>query len=105
MEAWAAKHLVPAGRAYRDANYEAHRLCLEVVKLLPDDDQAGAQILQFAGSLLKYRDPPAAQLAYRELAIRFRGTTLGAEARRKHWFAKFAADPDSDWVLKLSKLK
>lgn len=105
VEAWAAKHLVPAGRVYRDANYEAHRLCLEAVKLLPDDDLAGAQILQFAGSLLKYRDPPAAQPAYRELATRFRGTPLGAEARRKHWFSKFAADPDSDWVLKLSKLK
>ncbi len=105
VEAWAAKHLVPAGRAYRDANYEAHRLCLEAVKLLPDDDLAGAQILQFAGSLLKYRDPPAAQPAYRELATRFRGTPLGAEARRKHWFSRFAAEPDSDWVLKLSKLK
>lgn len=105
VEVWAAKHLVPAGRAYRDANYEAHRLCLEAVKQLPDDDLAGAQILQFAGSLLKYRDPPAAQPAYRELATRFRGTPLGAEARRKHWFPKFAAEPDSDWVIKLSKLK
>jgi hypothetical protein len=105
VEAWAAKHLVPAGRVYRDASYEAHRLCLEAVKLLPDDDLAGAQILQFAGSLLKYRDPPAAQPAYRQLATRFRGTPLGAEARRKHWFSRFAAEPDSDWVLKLSKLK
>jgi hypothetical protein len=105
VEAWAAKHLVPAGRVYRDASYETHRLCLEAVKLLPDDDLAGAQILQFAGSLLKYRDPPAAQPAYRQLATRFRGTPLGAEARRKHWFSRFAAEPDSDWVLKLSKLK
>jgi len=105
VEAWAAKHLVPAGRVYRDAQYEAHRLALEAVKLLPDDDLAGAQILQFAGSLLKYRDPPAAQPAYRQLATRFRGTPLGAEARRKHWFSKFAGEPDSDWVLKLSKLK
>lgn len=105
VEAWAAKHLVPAGRVYRDASYEAHRLCLEAVKLLPDDDLAGAQILQFAGSLLKYRDPPAAQPAYRQLATRFRGTPLGVEARRKHWFSRFAAEPDSDWVLKLSKLK
>ncbi len=104
-EAWAAKHLVPEGRVYRDAQYEAHRLCLEAVKHLPDDDLAGAQILHFAGSLLKYRDPPAAQAAYRQLATRFRGTTLGAEARRKHWFARFAVEPDPDWVLKLSKLK
>jgi hypothetical protein len=39
------------------------------------------------------------------LATRFRGTPLGAEARRKHWFSRFAAEPDLDWVLKLSKLK
>ncbi len=105
VEAWAAQHLIPAGCAYRDANYEAHRLCLEAVKQLPDDDLAGAQILHFAGMLLKYRDPPAAQPAYRELATRFRGTPLGAEARRKHWFAKFAGEPDPDWVVKLSQLK
>lgn len=105
VEAWAAQHLIPAGRAYRDAKYEAHRLCLEAVKQLPDDDLAGAQILHFAGMLLKYRDPSAAQPAYRQLATRFQGTPLGAEARRKHWFSKFAGEPDSDWVLKLSKLK
>ncbi len=105
VETWAAQHLIPAGCAYRDANYEAHRLCLEAVKQLPDDDLAGAQILHFAGMLLKYRDPPAAQPAYRELATRFRGTPLGAEARRKHWFAKFAGEPDPDWVVKLSQLK
>jgi hypothetical protein len=39
------------------------------------------------------------------LATRLRGMPLGAEARRKHWFSRFAAEPDSDWVLKLSKLK
>ena len=105
VEAWAAKHLVPGGRIYRDASYEAHRLCLEAVKLLPDDDLAGAHILEYAGNLLKYRDPPAAQPAYRELATRFRGTPLGAAARKQHWFAKFAGEPDPDWVLKLSKLK
>lgn len=105
VQAWAAKHLVPEGRVYRDAQYEAHRLCLEAVKHLPDDDLAGAQILNFAGSLLKYRDPPAAQAAYRQLATRFRGTPLGAEARRKHWFSGFAVEPDPDWVVKLSKLK
>jgi len=104
-EAWAARHLIPEGRIYRDARYEAHRLCLEAAKQLPDDDLAGAQILHFAGSLLKYRDPPAAQAAYRQLATRFRGTPLGAEARRKHWFSRFAVEPDPDWVLKLSKLK
>jgi hypothetical protein len=78
---------------------------LEAVKLLPDDDLAGAHILEYAGNLLKYRDPPAAQPAYRELATRFRGTPLGAAARKQHWFSKFADEPDSDWVLKLSKLK
>ncbi|NBV78570.1 MAG: hypothetical protein EBR62_01715 [Verrucomicrobia bacterium] len=105
VEAWAAKHLAPNGRIYRDASYEAHRLCLEAVKLLPDDDLAGAQILEYAGNLLKYRDPPAAQPAYRELATRFRGTPLGAAARKQHWFSRFAGEPDPDWVLKLSKLR
>jgi hypothetical protein len=105
VEAWAAQHLGPAGPAYRDASYEAHRLCLEAARLLPDDDLAGAQILHYAGTLLKYRDPPAAQTAYRELATRFRGTPLGAAARKQHWFTKFAGEPDPDWVTKLSKLK
>lgn len=105
VDAWAAQHLIPAGRAYRDASYEAFRLCLEAVKLLPDDDLAGAQILEFAGQILKYRDPPAAQPAYRELATRFRGTPLGAAARKQHWFSRFAGEPDPDWVRKLSKLR
>ena len=39
------------------------------------------------------------------LATRLRGTPLGPEARRKHWFSAFAVEPDPDWVLKLSKLK
>ena len=105
VEAWAAQHLAPSGRVYRDATYEVYRLCLEAVHLLPDDDLAGAQILHFAGSTLKYRDPPAAQSAYRELATRFRGTPLGATARKQHWFSKFAGEPDPDWVVKLSQLK
>jgi hypothetical protein len=39
------------------------------------------------------------------LAMRLRGTPLGADTRRQHWFSRFAAEPDSDWLLKLGKLK
>lgn len=103
--AWAERHLDHPDHASRDASYAAFRLALAAAKLLPDDDLAGEQILQWAGNLLKYRDPPAAQPAYRELATRFRGTVLGAEARRRHWFAKAAIEADPEWVLRLSKIR
>jgi hypothetical protein len=53
------------------------------------------------GLLFKSVDSSTQQV----LAPRFRGTPLGPEARRKHWFSAFAVEPDPDWVLKLSKLK
>jgi hypothetical protein len=103
--AWSDRHLDHPIRAYRDASYEAYRLALEAAKLLPDNDLAGEQILQWAGNLLKYREPKAAVSAYRQLATRFSKTGLGAYAEDKHWFSKTPIQPDPDCVLKHSQLK
>jgi hypothetical protein len=45
-------------------------------------------------------EPTAAQPYYRLLATRFKGTELGAAARRTHWFSALACEPDPDWILK-----
>ena len=105
VDSWIASNLGRSARAYRDARYEFYRLALEAVAQLPDDDLAGAEILQAAGNSLKYREPAAAQSAYRQLATRFRGTPLGAAARKARWFSTYAVEPDPEWVAKLSKLK
>ena len=95
-----AANLVRPDRAHRSARYAVARHALQAAELLPDDDPAGAQILQFAGNLLKYREPAAAQPYYRLLATRFKGTPLGAYARNKRWFSPLACEPDPDWILK-----
>ena len=77
-----AANLVRPDRAHRSARYAVARHALQAAELLPDDDPAGAQILQFAGNLLKYREPAAAQPYYRLLATRFKGTPL--EIGRAH---------------------
>lgn len=100
VEAWMAANLVRPDRAHRSARYAVARHALQAAELLPDDDPAGAQILQFAGNLLKYREPAAAQPYYRLLATRFKGTPLGAYARNKRWFSPLACEPDPDWILK-----
>ncbi len=105
VDAWIDRNLEHPNRAHRDARYEFYRLALEAAAQLPDDDLAGAQILQCAGNALKYREPSAAQAAYRELANRFRGTPLGAAARRARWFSAYAVAADPEWVSKLSKLR
>ncbi len=105
VDAWIAQHLERPVRAHRDARYEFYRLALEAAAQLPDDDLAGAQILQSAGNALKYREPGAARAAYRELATRFRGTPLGAAAHRARWFSAYAVPADPEWVAKLSRLK
>lgn len=100
VQAWMAANLDRPDRAHRSARYAVARLALKAVELLPDDDLGGSQILQFAGSLLKYMEPSAAQPYYRLLATRFKGTPLGAHARAKHWFSPLACEPDPDWILK-----
>lgn len=98
VSAWIAANLARPDRAHRSARYAVARHALKAAELLPDDDPAGAQILQFAGNLLKYMEPTAAQPYYRLLATRFKGTPLGAHARAKHWFAPLACEPDPDWI-------
>ena len=100
VNAWIAANLARPDRAHRSARYAVARHALQAAELLPDDDQAGAQILQFAGNLLKYMEPAAAQPYYRLLATRFKGTPLGAHARAKHWFSPLACEPDPDWISK-----
>jgi hypothetical protein len=100
VNAWIAANLARPDRAHRSARYAVARLALMAAELLPDDDLGGSQILQFAGSLLKYMEPAAAQPYYRLLATRFKGTPLGAHARAKHWFSPLACEPDPDCILK-----
>jgi hypothetical protein len=100
VNAWIAANLARPDRAHRSARYAVARHALKAAELLPEDDQAGAQILQFAGNLLKYMEPAAAQPYYRLLATRFKGTPLGAHARAKHWFSPLACEPDPDWISK-----
>jgi hypothetical protein len=100
VQAWIAANLAHPDRAHRSARYAVARLAGQAAELLPDDDVAGSRILQFAGGLLKYMEPRAAQPYYRQLATRFKGTELGAAARRAHWFAALACEPDPDWIQK-----
>lgn len=100
VQAWIAAHLAHPDRAHRSARYAVARLAGQAAELLPDDDVAGSRILQFAGGLLKYMEPRAAQPYYRQLATRFKGTELGAAARRAHWFVALACEPDPDWIQK-----
>lgn len=100
VHAWMAANLDRPDRAHRSARYAVARLALKAAELLPDDDVGGSRVLQFAGGLLKYMEPAAAQPYYRLLATRFKGTPLGAHARAKHWFSPLACEPDPDWILK-----
>ena len=100
VNAWIAANLARPDRAHRSSRYAVARLALKAAELLPDDDVAGSRILHYAGSLLKYMEPTAAQPYYRLLATRFKGTELGAAARRTHWFAALACEPDPDWIQK-----
>jgi hypothetical protein len=100
VNAWIAANLARPDRAHRSSRYAVARLALKAAELLPDDDVAGSRILHYAGSLLKYMEPPAAQPYYRLLATRFKGTELGAAARRINWFTALACEPDPDWIQK-----
>jgi hypothetical protein len=100
VQTWIAANLVRPDRAHRSARYAVARLARQAADLLPDDDVAGSRILHYAGGLLKYMEPEAAQPYYRQLATRFKGTELGAAARRAHWFTAWACEPDPDWIQK-----
>ena len=95
---WKARHIEAPELSERDARYASFRHAMEAVRLLPDNDPAGAEILQYAGNLLKYRDPKAAVPAYRLLISRFPLTTHGKHALRAHWFSAERPSPSIDVI-------
>jgi tetratricopeptide (TPR) repeat protein/LysM repeat protein len=66
--------------------YQAASLAWETAKLMPDNSDDTARVLCIAGSWLKRRDPPTADIFYKALVRRNRKTALGIEADRIRWF-------------------
>ena len=100
VKAWLDEHVDKPKRSERDARYAAFDLALKAARLLPENDPAGAQILQYAGNLLKYREAKAATPAYRLLVSRFPQTPYGAYALKAHWFSPERPMPPSDIISK-----
>jgi hypothetical protein len=96
LRTWESQHMYGRALAERDARYAAFDLALKAARLLPDNDPAGAQIVQYAGNLLKYREPKAAMAAHRLLITRFKQTPLGSHAARANWFSGERPEPPSD---------
>ena len=97
---WQSQHIDRADLSERDARYASFRHALEAARLLPDNDPAGAEILQYAGNLLKYREPKAAVPAYRLLVTRFPQTPYGQHAVAKKWFSAERPEPSADLLSK-----
>lgn len=106
VQAWLEANPSPGNRENVLMKYQTLRLALLAAELLPDNDPAGANLLQFAGSEIMYVDPPAANAAYKLLATRFKETPFGKYAFEKRWFMKGEGvegmEPDADWVVKLA---
>ena len=100
VRAWESVHMTSSARAERDARYASFRHALDAVRLLPDNDPAGAEIVQYAGNLLKFREPKAAVPAYRILVTRFPQTPYGQHAIAKKWFSSERPEPSSDLLSK-----
>lgn len=100
LNRWLDAHILHPVRSERDARYAKFDLALKAARLLPDNDPAGGMILQYAGNLLKYREPKAANPAYVLLVTRFRETPYGAAALKRHWFAKDRPEPSADIIGK-----
>ena len=98
LRQWLDAHVINPVRSERDARYATFDLALRAARLLPDNDPAGGMILQYAGNLLKYREPKAANPAYALLVTRFKDTPYGAEALKRHWFAKDRPEPSADII-------
>ncbi|NBN95416.1 MAG: hypothetical protein EBV31_07330, partial [Verrucomicrobia bacterium] len=105
LDAWQARYVDNPDLSERDARYASFRHALEAARLLPANDPAGAQILQYAGNLLKYRDADAAKPAYRMLVMRFPQTPYGAHALKAHWFSAERPTPPADIISKYSALQ
>ena len=100
LRQWLDAHVINPVRSERDARYATFDLALRAARLLPDNDPAGSMILQYAGNLLKYREPKAANPAYALLVTHFKDTSYGAEALKRHWFAKDKPEPSADIINK-----
>lgn len=88
VQQWWDANLAQPNRAHRLAKYEGLRLTLLAAELLPDNDPAGGEIVNFAGQSLMYLDPPAANAAYKVLATRFKETPEGKYAFEKRWLKR-----------------
>lgn len=99
-DAWQVRYIENPDLSERDARYASFRHALEAARLLPDNDPAGAEILQYAGNLLKYREPKAAVPAYRMLVSRFAQTPYGRHAIAKKWFSPERPEPSADILSK-----
>lgn len=97
---WIKLNLDKPDYSHRIASYAAVDLIMKAVSYLPDNDLRGSQMLQYAGDILKYVDPKAANPAYRTLAIRFRKTPLGNHAWNRHWFSREDGSDDPDLLTK-----
>ena len=97
---WIKLNLEKPDYSHRIASYAAVDLIMKAVSYLPDNDVRGSLMLQYAGDILKYVDPKAANPAYRTLAIRFRKTPLGSHAWNRHWFSREDGSDDPDLLTK-----
>jgi len=100
VDSWLDGHVEKPVRSERDARYATFDLALKAARLLPDNDPAGGQILQYAGNLLKYRERKAANTAYVLLVTRFKQTPYGEYALKRRWFSKETPEPSSDIISK-----
>jgi len=100
LDTWQVRYIETPDLSERDARYASFRHALEAVRLLPDNDPAGGEILQYAGNLLKYRDPKAAQPAYVLLVTRFKETPYGKHALKARWFSSERPSPPADIISK-----
>jgi hypothetical protein len=98
--AWQSEHIEKPDLSVRDARYAAFRHAMQAARLLPDNDPAGGLILQYAGNLLKYRDPKAANPAYVLLVTRFKATPYGQAALKSRWFSSDRIGPPADILSK-----
>ena len=100
VQSWLADHVEKPVRSERDARYAAFELAIKAARHLPDNDPAGGEILQYAGNLLKYREPKAANPAYVLLVTHFKDTTYGKHALKAHWFSSERPTPPADLISK-----
>jgi hypothetical protein len=100
LNSWLEAHVAHPVRSERDARYGSFDLALRAARRLPDNDPAGGQILQYAGGLLKYREPKAANPAYQLLVTRFKETPYGEHALKAHWFSAERPSPPADIISK-----